>query len=271
MIRCRVNGGISVISAFGGSYGSAVAVDLPFFTSVDQSGSRYSGNNAVLILLEETDRIFKTGTKYDISIDSSIPMEMGLKSSSALALSVIVPVLKISGKQPEDNLLLRFLAAASIKAGISLTGALDDLVACFYGGLSLCNNRDGDVIMTRKVPEELLAIAYTDRTRKSISMVDSLRSKVDNDGEILSRLVKNGRFKEAMYRNGERFSSATGQDMAAQRFLKTLSDSPVFQSGKGPALATFPGTSVRLDTTVPNGVGLIVTALSNRGLELVEK
>ncbi len=270
MIRCRVNGGLSVISAFATGIGSAVAVDLPMHSEVSQSANEYSGNRVVRKILEFTDGEFGSGTRYDISISSSIPPSRGLKSSSTTVLAVIRPVLELCGIKVDDATLLNSAAKASMFAGISATGALDDLAASFYGGISLCNNASGRIISVHTVDESRVAIAYSRKQRPSVSMGDRGWETLKESFSTLPAMVMNGKYREAMQINGELMSRITGLDSETLEFLKSTVSGTVFQSGKGPAMASFVDGPITVRTPVPEGLGLISTRLTNSGLEMRE-
>ncbi|MCL4332850.1 MAG: shikimate kinase [Candidatus Thermoplasmatota archaeon] len=269
MIRCRVNGAISVISAFATGIGSSLAIDLPLYVDADASSKEYMRNSVIGKILESADAEYRTGKKFKISVHSTIPQGKGLKSSSALVIAVLFAVFKISGIRVDNTAFLETCSSVSVDAGISITGALDDLTACYFGGLSLCDNRAGRIISRHDPPEETLAILYPQEERLSSSMGShDWRSIKDKFGDLLE-LVLDGNYREAMIRNGELVSSMTGDYPELKKRLKQITGGTAFQSGKGPAIVSFAENPIVLREYPKHAEGFIVTRVSNKGVEVV--
>ena len=54
---------------------------------------------------------------------------------------------------------------ASIKAGVSITGAYDDACACYYGGFCVTDNRAKKLVAAKKSPLDVHAVIYVPNKR----------------------------------------------------------------------------------------------------------
>ena len=76
-----------------------------------------------------------------LRVRSTIPRAKGLKSSSAVASSVVAAVAGLSGRAPSPLAVGRVAAEAGRRAGVSATGALDDALAGLESGGVVTDNR----------------------------------------------------------------------------------------------------------------------------------
>ena len=84
---------------------------------------------------------------------STLPVASGLSSSSATSNAVVMATLEAlfrEGLVEMDKLgpmeILKMGIDASLEAGVTITGAMDDASASFFGGLSITNNPAGQSI-----------------------------------------------------------------------------------------------------------------------------
>ncbi|EQD58203.1 shikimate kinase, partial [mine drainage metagenome] len=135
--KVTINGGLSVLSAFGTGHGASIAVDLPMDIIIKPS-KEWTPN-----LKEVSQTIasrYGIRDRFTIDINSMIPQGRGLKSSSAfvtgilLGLDLVYKIIGV-GKGIEQE-----SAEVSKILKLSSTGALDDICSCLYGGICLTNN-----------------------------------------------------------------------------------------------------------------------------------
>ena len=135
-ITIRVNSGISVISAFPTGNGAAVATDIPMKAILEPSKSK----GAFEYLIDHIYSRLGGNRNVNFRILSEIPQRQGMKSSSALVGSMLLAYCKFNSIELSREETLRAGSEISIDAGLSYTGATDDLAASIYGGLCICNN-----------------------------------------------------------------------------------------------------------------------------------
>lgn len=236
-IRIRCNGGVSALSAFFTGFGASIALDMPMEITVTRSERiQHEGPGAISRTLELLEEKFSIGDSYSISVKSSIPRGKGLKSSSALTLSIVAGYLDLNGISMDEKEMLDLSAGISIANGTSSTGAYDDLSSSFYGGMCLTDNMGRKLISRKEVDESPVLIAY-DRSRRSSFSVD-LREmgRFTKHANRIRDLIEEGRYREAMMLNGNLLGYVYGQNSSLVRFLLSSGALYSAQCGKGPAV-----------------------------------
>ncbi len=268
-VTVKSNGGLSVLSAFATGKGGACSVDLPMEVSVSSGKGMKTSEPIERVLAFLTSKKMASG-EYTISVRSTIPEANGLKSSSALVLSVIVGILRLEGIAMNDADLLRTAAEASLASGTSSTGAMDDLAACFYGGYCLTDNRQQAVLKRGRAGSESVLIVPS-RKRKMLSsqmLIPPERDLHDCFNRALL-MAERGNIYGAMELNGFIMASYTGIDFQTVGLLIRNGASYASQSGKGPALfGIFPSSSIA------GNMGLedcIFTHFTDEGIRVVEE
>lgn len=270
-IEVTVNGGLSVLSAFFNGKGAAVAIDLPMVTTVSRSENSSAGR-PVEKTIEFMDRRYGTGMGYSVATRSMIPMENGLKSSSALTLSIIYGICRINDLQIEDDELLKTAAEASIYNGTSITGALDDLCACYFGGFCHTDNAAMEILERREVDNDPLLVAYSLNGRKSIDVDLSRFAIYRKRSEETERHLRRGDIYGAMVYNGTVISAINGGDLEKVSFFLRHGATHSSQSGKGPAVFAIFADLDELENTyvefqkINDGWGIIKSSITNHGL-----
>ena len=270
-IEVTVNGGLSVMSAFFNGKGAAVAIDLPMVTTVARTG-KPDLNPVVSKTLEFMDRRYRTGKGYSVSIKSMIPMENGMKSSSAMTLSIIFAISRINELHMEEEDLLRTAAEASIYNGTSVTGALDDICACYFGGFCHTDNTAMEIIERREVDNDPVLIAYSLNGRKSGDVDISSFAMYRKRSAEIERHIQRGDIYGAMVYNGTIISAVNGTHMDKVSYFLKHGATHSSQNGKGPAVfAIFADLdemeeAYRGFTDLSKGWGIIKSCFSNKGL-----
>ncbi len=197
-------GGISILNAIPLGLGSTCAVDL----KIEATASIGPGNGNSK-LTETILKYFseKTGNEFSLDIKSQIPEGGGLKSSSAVATASISALSRLTGVEVDVPLLA---ARLSLEAGVSVTGALDDAVAAFYGGVSVCDNSKMKILRRAKMPQDIMFIVLPRGPRRDFE--PSLLQKRWPSFKSISGLVMMGNYLEAMARNGLTVSEILGYE-----------------------------------------------------------
>ncbi len=145
------HGAATIVSAISSYYGVSFGVSLRTKatlrkgdgegTTVEVSGPEKVDDRLVLECVRYARGAGLLDGHVHVSVESQIPPSRGMKSSSSVSLAVLGAAMQSSGRKFTDGTLLRMSAEASIRAGVSVTGAYDDAAACHYGGIVFTSNR----------------------------------------------------------------------------------------------------------------------------------
>jgi shikimate kinase len=204
-----------------------------------------------------------------VHLRSDIPIGVGLKSSSSCSVAAILATLDLFGVKDYRELeVLGMSARASCEAGVSLTGAHDDAASCLLGGVNVTDNREGIIILSRKVREHDVVICIPgEKSRRPILHTKNLARYRGIADQILE-MVLSGRFWEAMTLNGLLYSALMGYDPALAVAAIERGAVGSGLSGTGPAVASvFEHSSDARDFArecAERGYTVIETKLNNR-------
>lgn len=243
-VRVSSNGGVSALSAFFTGYGSSVALDLPLEITMAVSDSKDEvDKGAISSTIDLLRERFGVSESFHVSVARAIPRGRGLKSSSALTLSIILGFLKINNIKLSDSEILNLGAELSILNGTSSTGAYDDLCSSYYGGVCFTDNRQRRLIFRKEVEEKPVIVAFNKARRESASVDLEEMSKFSRHGEKIQDLVRAGKYCEAMTLNGNLLGYVYGQNSDLIRYFLSSGAAYAGQCGKGPAVfAVFDNT-----------------------------
>ncbi|ARM76349.1 shikimate kinase [Acidianus manzaensis] len=143
-------GGISVVNAIPSWYGSSMAINLK--VNVEITKGEYKGDSKLIKTILDFMKAKYSIGPLDVKVYSEVPQQSGLKSSSAVSTALLG---EIKRKFDLDIDVPKLSAILSIMAGVSYTGALDDAVAAFYGGVSFTYNKEFKIIDKRNPPEDV--------------------------------------------------------------------------------------------------------------------
>lgn len=222
------HGGISVLNAIPLGLGSTCAVDLKVTVTAG-----YGGRGPSSSLVETVVKYFseKSGSELNLEITSEIPEGGGLKSSSAVATASISALSQLTGIHVDVPMLA---ARLSLEAGVSVTGALDDATAAFYGGISVCDNSKMKIIRRASLPQGLSFVILPRGPRKDFDPM-ILRKNWPSFKHITGMVLK-GNYVDAMARNGLTVSEVLGYETDV--LLKTVEMGAIASgvTGNGPSL-----------------------------------
>ncbi len=230
----EANGGVSVLSAFVNGHGAAAALKLPMQTEITVSDRDFFPSYEIEKLVEYIRNRYTITGNYRINIKSTIPQGRGLKSSSALAITVIFGLLKMNSIMLSDEKILETAARASIYNNTSITGAMDDLAIAYYGGYCLTDNKNFKLISRSELEEDYVLICTDKKEVKSMNLKGTDFSSYINFYRRLEDTLQNGMIYETMMLNGCIFDE--GND---SRIIKKILGTGAYyagRSGKGPAI-----------------------------------
>ena len=230
----KTNGGLSVLSAFINGYGAAVSINLPMYTEINQNEFDLFPTTEVADTVNFIRSMFTLPDKYSVNIKSQIPMGMGLKSSSAMTLSVIYGILKMNGKDMDSEDILKIASKASVHNNTSITGAIDDLSIAYYGGFCFTDNVRNSIISRHKIEEKYIILEFGNKKTETYGLKNMDFSGYKNFYGRILKLLKDGYIYESMMLNGHIFSD--GSDIPVINHMLETGAVYAGRSGKGPAV-----------------------------------
>ena len=252
-------GALSVINAISTGKGAAFGIDLkteanvelipePEF-SVEIDGHPAEDTTLARFSVEEVLRLYP-GSRMKgavIKTTSNIPISKGLKSSSSAANAIISATIQALDMHMDPLDIGKIGAAASIRAGVSITGAFDDACACQLGGLVFTDNTRHELLLRRPMPDGFTAVIHIPpfQIRKSAFPKEKMRELRGLISAAYDLAVEGDVFS-AMYVNGKCTCEALGitPDIADKALSSGASAAGL--SGTGPATGILVPTD-RLD------------------------
>lgn len=245
-MKCTAHSAVTVINAIATGMGGAIGIDLKVKAEVEIideglkgeiyiRGERYTDHGLVECIKDVLEERFNKEIGLEFIIDSDIPVGKGLKSSSAVSNAVTKAAVEALDIEMGDKDIIDIGIEASKRAGVTLTGALDDAYASYFGGMCLTDNLNGDVIIEKKVEKEPVIILIPERTvlTRSLKNVDfeSIRPYID----LVFSSALDGEWKKASFLNGIVYSDLLGYE--TEPMFEVLEHSEVVGlSGTGPAM-----------------------------------
>lgn len=244
-VKATVNGAISIVNAIstwkGATLGISAKVEAIVSTSdgkgihleLDNQNTSSRLVNKVVELAVPKKEIEKN--KINIHLKSEIPTGYGLKSSSAISSVISLACHKLFKPNYTDTLVLNAGIDASLATKVSMTGALDDAAACYFGGIQVTDNKSRKIIRSDKAPSNIVAIIFVPKSRKrgNIKHLKTLESVFQRAWDF----ARNGEYWNAMTLNGYATSAVLNSD---PKIISKLIESGAISasvSGNGPSIA----------------------------------
>ena len=245
------HGACSLLHAAPLGYGASIALDLPITVRLLDGPSKREVNdpdgllNAVLdVWIEGEHSLPESYEKEDLhwGVNSKIPIKQGLKSSAATSIGALRALCDATETQLEPADLVALSAQAQLKAGVSLTGSIDDAWACSTQGWKLVDIQvpvaEG-VLLTGEGPKSdewtVLLVLRGEREQQPAleDFAPHLRPYQQalnalQDGNELVAITWNGRGTVAALRDIQ------GRKMSNDSFMNSARSAGI--SGSGPAL-----------------------------------
>lgn len=238
-----VHGAVSLVNAVATGYGATLGTSLTTTAKVTAT----PGKGIVVNSRSQSSRLMNLTVgnvvpraqlrRYRISIcvTSQAPTGCGLKTSSSVSTAVAMACSCIFSPEMSEKEVLAAGVKASIRSGVSLTGAYDDVCGCYYGGFNVTHNTRTKLVDRRRAPPGLAAVIFVPsrRRRRGIGKMRSMGGAL----KLCWNAARDGRYWDAMTMNGLAISSMMGPD---PRLLSSLLDAGALGaslSGNGPAVA----------------------------------
>jgi shikimate kinase len=188
--------------------------------------------------VEHVLREMKIDDQYgaDIVTRSDIPISRGLKSSSAASNALILAALKALGEKWDDMTVINAGVDASLRAGVTITGAFDDACAAYFGGISVTNNLERKLIDRFTMDDDLIVLIHVPDQKIRKTQVDKERLHgIEPVIEKAFRMVLNKNLGPALTMNGLSYGSAMGLDTTISEKAIEAGAYSAGISGTGPA------------------------------------
>jgi shikimate kinase len=193
---------------------------------------------------------------------SNIPAAKGLKSSSAAANAIALASTAALGKTLDDLEIVNLGVEAAFDAKVTITGALDDACASYFGGIVITDNLKRKVIKQLPLAEDLVVLFHLPPEKAYTADYNVIRLQtIKPFVEIAYKKALEGKVWEALTLNGLIYSSASGYNPAIA--LDALAAGAVAAGlcGKGPAVTA---------VTFKDKLDSVKASLQNYGGEILE-
>jgi len=250
-------GALTVVNALVTGRGAAIGVRLRTRVEVSSEAKegwvniRASGSAGDLLGAVYNEFLRKTKVQaFDIRalITTDLPGGMGMKSSSSVANALILALADAYNLTMSHMDVLSINTSASIRAGVSYTGALDDAAACLLGGVTVTDNRLG-LILRRYSAKPEKAIFLIPRGLHRPDVTKKLSSDMRCSLVTAHRLALIGRYHEALNINGAVYAYAYGYPNQPTLEAWRLGASAAGITGNGPAYAALAENGVLEELT----------------------
>ncbi|MDD1734669.1 MAG: shikimate kinase [Methanothrix sp.] len=241
--RGRGGGAATILYAVANWKGSAFRIRLMTYAQVelDHTGTirgDVPGLDTRLIETCVAMVLERLGYSYGavVRTKSDIPVASGLKSSSTAANATVLATLDALQEDMDPIEAAKIGVAAARKAGVTITGALDDALASMLGGVVVTDNREMQ-LMKREELDTPVVILSPDRKLFSGETSVSRSRLISPVADVVYDLAMRGDYGRAMTINGLAYCAALG--LSAEPVLLALQAGArgASLSGTGPSYA----------------------------------
>lgn len=236
----------TVVNAIASMKGCAYALDLKVRVTADPKAepgievvSDVEDDGLIAECVRKAEKLVDRDRKpegWRIEVDSDIPVAVGLASSSAVSNAVVEACLDAMGEEADPLDVVKAGVEASIRAGVTVTGAYDDACASFLGGLVLTLNDEMTLLDVRKLPYPY-AVVLLPGGRVETSSVDKERlSLLAPAVDAAFRAAMAGDYRTAMLINTTAYAPVLGHDLDPVLDALEVGASAAGLSGTGPAI-----------------------------------
>jgi len=274
--RALVHGAVSILNAIPTWIGGAIGVDLWTEAEVlisDEPGrieAEIPGGEDPRLVIETAKTILQRAGRSDIGLRvrtrSNIPIGRGLKSSSAASDAVALAVARLLGLDCDGDEVVRLAVEASIRAGVTITGAYDDAYTCFFGGINITDNVSKKVLLRKMAPEDVMVLIAVPERKIYTGSVDVERLRAVKDVCLkAAKLALQEKFWDAMIVNGLAIASALDLDPSPILDAVRAGALAAGVSGTGPAIAaiTRPGRAESVRNALRDYGDILVCGVNN--------
>ena len=296
------HGAATIVNAIATGKGAAFGLGLEAKATVElKDGSSVTAINVsepklVETCVKNTLKLFNYNYGATIRIESEIPIARGLKSSSAVANAAVLATvgalakkhggikmmridktksiqqLVIGDELIKDETILDISVNSAKEAGVTITGALDDVAASYFGGFVVTDNSKNK-IMRKGEMEDLSAVIFVPKEKSYTKDVNVEKMRVyAREVDAAWNLALQGDLYTAMTLNGQIYSTALELPADIASAAMDAGAIAAGLSGKGPSVVaiTKGNTDKILNAWGNLGGKLIETKVSNEKAKVIQ-
>lgn len=219
-------GSATVINAIALGKGAAFAIDLGVEAEVElweggeivgEVGDTDEDSSLIEFCVEKVLDRFNVLDKYGgkVRTTSDLPMAVGLSSSSAAANASVLATCDALGRELEDGEALDIGIEAAFDAGTTITGAFDDASASYFGGGTVTDNEERELLDSFEVDSDLEVLILVPEDRSYTVDVDEDEvGLIEEQVRLAFDEVISGNVFGALTLNGLLYSSVLGFDVS---------------------------------------------------------
>ena len=173
-----------------------------------------------------------------VETESNIPVAVGLKSSSAASTAVSLACMRVLGRKLTDVEIIKLGVEASLRVGVTLTGAYDDACACYFGGIVVTDNSRMKLLKRLTPKDKVGVLIHVPKKKVYTRFVNRARFKsAKSIVSVAHKEALRGNYWIALTLNGLAYSNAFGY--GAEATIEALGAGALAAglTGKGPAVA----------------------------------
>jgi shikimate kinase len=248
--KAETHGAITIVNAMATGKGAALGINLwtrATVTLTNQPGKFRASNltdpheNADLAEITAKHVFASVGMARHlgavIETESNIPVAVGLKSGSAASNAVALASLHALGRSVGKMAPIRFGVEASLRTGVTLTGAFDDACASYLGGLVVTDNVQRKVLKRFKPKDHLRVLIHVPQAKMYTRDVDPKPFKVIEPlVQVAHQEALRGNYWTALTLNGLAYSTVLHKNTKLCTAALNAGAMAAGLTGKGPAI-----------------------------------
>ncbi|AKA73620.1 shikimate kinase [Saccharolobus solfataricus] len=224
-------GGVSIVNALPSWYGSSMAINLKVKVEIREGKRVYSQESELIKTILNYFKEKYSIPDIEVDIESELPQKSGLKSSSAVSVALIAEIAKQYDLRNINPPILS--AILSLKAGVSYTGALDDAVASYCGGIAFTYNKMFRIVKLENLEDNLSILILAKGGRQKPVNLNELRKYSHVFEEIFKIALKD--YLTAMKMNGILIANILGYSLEPIEIALKKGALAAGISGNGPS------------------------------------
>ncbi len=218
-------GSATIVNAISLGKGAAFAIDVRVESSVElnedegeiigEVGDTSEDSTLIETCVEKVLDFYGVSEDYGahVSTTTLLPIAVGLSSSSAAANATVLATSIALGEQIESEKAINLGIEAAFDAGTTITGAYDDASASYYGGGTVTNNQERELLKKFKIDSELKVLIFLPYQQSYTVEIDEKEAKIMSEQvEIAHEEALSGNYFGAQTLNGLLYSSILGYD-----------------------------------------------------------
>lgn len=244
-IRVKTGSAITVVNAIALGKGAAIGIEANNIVTISKSDNleiltfpEDNDNKLIQTCLEEFSKDQQISPlKIRVETEFELPPAKGLKTSSAVSCALLEGLYRHYELPVDYETIIKMSAKCTIKAGVSITGAIDDAWAAHFGGYFVTDNLNRSILFSSNTPfsHYVYLLIPQDSTPKS-KLPDLSEEKNLTFLDEAIRYAMEGEIESAIAKNTEFYSPHLLKDETIIEDLSKTTTSVVGINGAGPSI-----------------------------------